>query len=265
MPQLAFTALGDENEKTILFLHGGGAAGWTWLPAAECLKDRFHCLIPDLPQHGQSAGIGPFTMESAADLTAELIRVQAKGGKAIILGLSEGAQVGVLLLQRHPELVERAILSGVLCRPMPGSRLLTRAILNWTHRLFVKPFQNSDWYIRLNMKQAVGIPEEYFPQFKADFQALTADAWANLMLANQQFRLPDGLDGYKHPVLVLTGEKEYGLMQASAQDLAAALPNASRQLVKLPGQVSLAQSHNWPINDPALCAQIVGDFCISSG
>jgi len=254
---LAYQSFGQNHPQTILFLHGGGAAGWTWQPVVDLLSDSFHCLVPDLPQHGASLDVTPFTIETTADLVAALIRDSAHDGKAIIVGLSEGAQVGVSLLARYPHLITSAVLSGVLSHPMSGSRWMTPTLLKWSYRWFVAPFQNSDWYIRLNMRSAVGIPDGYFDLFKADFQALTADAWVNMMTANQEFRLPNGLDQFTAPVLVLTGEKEYKVMKLSARDLTTVLPNAQLAEVLLPGKVSLAQSHNWPLNAPALCTNTI--------
>lgn len=254
---LAYQSFGEDHPQTILFLHGGGAAGWTWQPVVDLLSDTFHCLVPDLPQHGASLDIAPFTIEKTADLVAVLIQEQAHEGKAVIVGLSEGAQVGVFLLAHYPHLITKAVLSGVLSRPMSGNRWTTPSILSWSYRWFVAPFQDSDWYIRLNMRSAVGIPDSYFDQFKTDFQALTADAWVNMMTANQEFRLPDRLDQVRSPVLVLTGEKEYKVMKLSAGDLTTALPNAQLAEVLLPGKVSLAQSHNWPLNAPDVCADTI--------
>ena len=44
------------------------------------------------------------------------------------------------------------------------------------------------------MKRAAGIPDEYFPFFKIDFQETTETEFVNLMVANQNFHLPSGLE-----------------------------------------------------------------------
>lgn len=38
---------GPEAGSSIVFLHGGGGAGWMWRPQVEELKDRYHCLVPE--------------------------------------------------------------------------------------------------------------------------------------------------------------------------------------------------------------------------
>jgi pimeloyl-ACP methyl ester carboxylesterase len=91
-----------------------------WQPQVEALQADYHLLVPDLPEHGRSAAVKPFTITGSVELVAELIRTQAHGGKAHIVGLSEGAQIGVALLAAAPELVDHAMLSSALVREMPG-------------------------------------------------------------------------------------------------------------------------------------------------
>ena len=152
---------GSANAPTIVFLHGGGGAGWMWQPQVEQLSD-FHCLVPDLPEQGQSSAEKPFSISGSASLIADLIRTRAHGGRAFVVGLSEGAQITVALLSQSPELVERAIVSSALVRSMPGAWLLTPGLIRLSYRWSVTPFKNNDWWVRVNMKYAAGVPEALF-------------------------------------------------------------------------------------------------------
>src|SRR5512140_146865 len=107
---------GNPNGKTILFLHGGGGGSWMWRPQIDALKADYHILAPDLPEHGQSAGVKPFTIAGSVECVEEIIRTQAHGGKAHVVGLSEGAQILVALLAKSPELVNHAVVSSALVR-----------------------------------------------------------------------------------------------------------------------------------------------------
>jgi pimeloyl-ACP methyl ester carboxylesterase len=220
--QLAFQSSGSEKAPTIIFLHGGGSGLWMWDPVIKLLPE-YHCLAPDQPEHGASREIKPFSMALAAEKTADLIRTQAHGGKAIVVGLSEGAQVTVQLLATAPEVVEKAIITSALLRPIAGLGWLNSpALLNWMYRVSIPPFRNTDWWIRLNMKYAAGVPNEYFPQFKENFQTITESEFVNLLIANQTYRLPRGLDRATASTLVLAGKKEYSGMKQSVRDLVAA-------------------------------------------
>ena len=250
---LYFEEAGGEQAPSIVFLHGGGIAGWMWRHQVEFFKDRYHCLVPDLPEQGQSAAVGPFSVESAADLIAELILSRAHGGKAHVVGLSEGAQIVVSLLSRHPEVIDHAVSSSAILRPMPMQKILySHNLFVMSYRWFVAPFKNNDWWIRLNMHSAAGVGDEFYTEFKRSFQETTQSGFVNLMDSSLNFRLPEHLEKANVPVLVVAGKLEYSQMIQSARDLLAVLPHAQGVLVSLGQGSSLAKEHNWAMTAPAL-------------
>ncbi|MGB7539790.1 MAG: alpha/beta hydrolase [Anaerolineales bacterium] len=254
---LACETFGPKNAKTIVFLHGGGAGGWMWRPVIKFLPD-YHCLVPDQPEHGRNRQIAPFSMELAGEKTADLILHRANGGKACVVGLSEGAQIAVQLLATAPDRVEKAVISSALLRPIPGMGWIgSRALLAWIYRISIPPFKNVDWWIRLNMKYAAGIPDEFYSCFKKDFQDMTESEWVNLLAANQRFRLPAGLEKAAAPTLVIAGRREYAAMKQSVRDLASALPHARGGFINLGKNSSMAKDHSWALTAPGLFAQTV--------
>lgn len=257
---LYFESTGSEDFSTIIFLHGGGAAGWMWRKQVQSLSNRYHCLTPDLPEQGQSVNSGPYTMERAVDMVAELILTHAHDKRAHVVGLSEGAQVVVALLSRHPDVVDHAMISSAILRPLPGSSMYTAGLIKLMHRWFIEPLKNNDWWIRLNMHYSAGITDEYFDEFKRSFQTTTENGFTNMLLANLHFRLPNGLEHVKGPVLVVTGSKEYQQMKESARDLLKVLPNAKGISVDLGSKANLAQEHNWALSAPDLFSQTVAAF-----
>jgi pimeloyl-ACP methyl ester carboxylesterase len=247
---------GNSSAPTLLFIHGGGGAGWMWKPQLSALTD-FHCLVPDLPEQGQSMAEKPFSIARSADLLADLIRSRAHQGKATVVGLSEGAQVGLEMLARYPGQVERAILSSPLVRPMPSAEMITSDLVAWSYRWFVAPFKRNDWWVRINMKYAAGVPETYFNDFRRSFQELTESGFTNLMVENQRFRLPVGLEQATNPTLVVCGKSEYPAMRQSVREVAAALPNGRACAVQHPQKLSLAEEHNWNLTAPELFTAMV--------
>jgi len=234
---------GPSTAPTLVFLHGGGVGGWMWEPQVAELSSEYHCLVPDLPEQGKSWKIGPFSISDAARRVADLIRTKAHDGKAHVVGLSLGAQTQVELLSRNPELVDHAIVNSASLRSIPGIGMTNMLVKMYS------PFKNTEFLIRANMK-SLGVPEQYFPQFREDTRQITTAALNHVLIANANYRLPSNLDKATSPVLVVIGQKEYKIMYQSARDLVQALPNAK-------GYVAQGRSHNWSLESPELYAQMI--------
>lgn len=246
---------GDPAHPTIVFLHGGGGAGWMWQPQVDALKSNYHILAPDLPEHGRSAEIKPFTIAGSAAYIAELIRTQASGGKAHVVGLSEGAQVTVALLATAPELVDHAIISSALVRDMFGMGRFSAGFWAAMYRS-VEPLNKYEWWMRLNMRSN-GIPLRFLPEMREIYQSMTAEAFGHVIAENQCFRLPAGLGRVTAPTLVVGGLKEYQVMRQSIRDVAAAIPGAQACLVHHTRKLSLSEEHNWSMTAPELFTRTV--------
>lgn len=237
---------GPPAAEKILFLHGGGAAGWSWRYQVRALQDTYRCIVPDLPGSGRSLDEGPFHFERAAAALAEFLG--ARGGKVHLVGLSLGAQLGALLLARDPALFASAFLSGTLVRSIPGggcmASLAGRGLLRATLAAYW-PFRLRDFWIRANM-QSYGIPAEFMPEVREETRNMTIEGFVDMILnENMRFRLPAGLEHAALPVLVAVGEQEYGVVRQSTRDLAQVLPNARALIVRGAG-------HNWPLQNPTL-------------
>jgi hypothetical protein len=122
------------------------------------------------------------------------------------------------------------------------------------------PFRGMDWYIRVNMKSAAGVPEKFFPEFKSSFQNTSEQSFVEMLYRGMHFNLPAGLEKANRPVLVAVGEKEDGVMKQSARDLLAKLPNAKGVLVSLGKGARLAGEHNWAITAPDLFNRTLSAF-----
>ena len=247
---LSVRECGPLGAPTICFLHGGGVSGWMWQPQVEALQNTYHCLIPDLPEHGRSAAIQPFSIVDAAHRVAVLIRERANGARAHVIGLSEGAQIIVQLLGSAPEVVDHAIISSALLYPLPGVGLLGPRALALIFRLFAAPFQHSDAYVRLNMRYGNALPEQYFNEVREDTRRMTAQSFTHMLLENQRFRMPAGLDQVQVPALVVAGQHELAIMRRSAHDLAATLPAGQGYLVTFSKRA--AEEHSWNLQRPEL-------------
>ena len=248
-PLLHFISSGNPQATPVVFLHGGGTGAWMWQAVMDRLTD-YYCLAADLPEHGGSAAIQPFSIETGADSVADLIKTVLPTGRAHLVGLSEGAQVLVALLARHPEVVDKALVSSAIVKPIAGTSMLTPGLVGWMYRVSMAPFSNNDGWIRLNMKYSAGLPEEYFEQFKHEFQTIREGEFVHLMMANQKFRLPAGLEKSNSPVLVVAGAHEYKAMQEFAREIAGVLPKGQAYRLDLGKGSNLRSEHNWALTAP---------------
>lgn len=223
-----FEERGDGTAPAIVFIHGGGMGGWLWKKQLEYFSG-YHCLVPDLPEHGKSAGEGHFSIRESACRIAELIEKHASTGRADVVGHSLGAKVLMELLGKRPELVKHAVVASALYRPVPLMKL--------THRMFVyrltADMMKSPWLISRTVKR-FGFPDrDLEAECAVDFRGQTAEFLYRVY--DEFFRsivLPDGLAGADVPTLAVAGEKEFKAMKASVDDIVHAMPNAKGLIIK---------------------------------
>ena len=80
---------GPAGAPAVVFLHGGEHSGRSWQPVVDRMRG-YRCLVPDLPQHGESSQGGPFEMGAAAAAVAELIRSRVGTSGAHVVGFRLG-------------------------------------------------------------------------------------------------------------------------------------------------------------------------------
>jgi pimeloyl-ACP methyl ester carboxylesterase len=100
---LHYTSINPAGKSTIVLIHGACCSGQNWDLVVPHLASSNHLLIPDLPGHGQSRQITPFSVEYSSRLLAKLIRSHAINGRAHIVGHSLGAHVAINLAVLSPE------------------------------------------------------------------------------------------------------------------------------------------------------------------
>ena len=235
---------GPAGAPAIVFLHGGNMSGWCWDPVVERMQ-RYHCLVPDLPQYGKSFQRGPFEMRRAADAVAELIRSRAGTGQAHVVGFSLGAQVGVQLLATEPKVVDRAVLCGTVVNRMPCVRS-TQLLLGLLARsAWFRWVVNRRWNAR-----DVAIPLARINDYREDVRLITGAQFAHIVVASGGFTIPRGLDTLDSPALFLTGGKERAFVRRWAARLAQHMPNGV-------DRVAIGMRHDWPLRYPELFSRTV--------
>ncbi|MDA8441764.1 MAG: alpha/beta hydrolase [Peptococcaceae bacterium] len=226
---------GNMAGPTMVFIHGGGLSSWMWAQQFAYFKD-YHCLAPDLPEHGKSINAGQISLRDGAQQIARLIELQAHGGKAFVIGHSLGAKILVELLNLRPELVSRAVVASALCRPVPSLKLLHKPIVyRLTHSML-----QARWIAELSIKQFALPDKNLNNKAIREFQVRTADSYYRIYdQLYQNLTLPSTLAAVNVPTLVVAGAQEMKAMRTSVADMVQLMPQAIGILLKN-GQ------HNYP-------------------
>jgi pimeloyl-ACP methyl ester carboxylesterase len=230
--------------QEIVFLHGSPLSGRMWLPQFDRLPD-FHCLAPDLPEHGQSAHIEPFDVQDVIVRLIALIRESSPKGRANLVGLSFGGVIAQALMVQAPDVVDRVILSGTAA---PLGKLLfpllkAQLALN---RLIVPLIPNRQ--LSRLFRWQFGIPPEFSTMLEEDIRKVAPAALMRLVLATySNIVIPSQP---RSPVLVVVGEKENWIAKRMARRLKMMIPGATA--VMAPGV-----GHVWNLQAPQLFAEMV--------
>lgn len=223
-----FKETGNRKGKTIVFIHGGGISGWMWDKQLEYFKD-YHCIIPDLPEHGKSINEGQISIKNSAYIIADIIRKYANGGKAHVVGHSLGAKIIIELLSINPEIIDHAVVASALFRPIPLMKFTHKP---WVYRLSISMLK-INWLMDLTVKLFKFNDIASNENLKKDFQSLTPDMlYRTYNELYQHLTLPNGLEKAEIPTLIIAGDREPSAMKQSVTDLANMLPNSKGILIK---------------------------------
>jgi pimeloyl-ACP methyl ester carboxylesterase len=123
--ELFYESLNPSATETILLIHGACGSHKEWDDVApDLILKGYHVLLPDLPAHGNSSKVQPFSIKSATDIIINLIAAQAKQSRAHIVGLSLGAHIAACIAEHaKPGMILSVIASGYNTIPQP--RFLT--------------------------------------------------------------------------------------------------------------------------------------------
>ncbi len=235
---------GPASAPAILFLHGSPLSGSMWRPQMTGLGE-FHCLAPDLPEHGQSAEVRPFEMADAVRRLADVVRSLAEGGRAHVVGLSFGGVVAQALMVHAPEVVDHAILSGTAARMGKALQMLLRVTLSLNRPLlsWLRPEQ-----LAALVRFQFGLSHTYDAMLARDLSVIPPARLTHfLMDAYTRIETPTEAQG---PILVAVGQKETPISRMMARQLIAEIAGARGVMVPRVG-------HAWNLEAPDLFCRMV--------
>ncbi|MFD1706603.1 alpha/beta fold hydrolase [Siminovitchia sediminis] len=242
---------GSRDRPLMIFLHGGGAAGWMWDHQVQYFHD-YHCIVPDLPKHGKSREEKEFSIISSAEKVIELINEKGKGKKIIIIGFSLGAQIALQILSEEPEFIHYAMINSALADPIPlGIQMLEP----WVTLLF--PLTRSRAFSRLQSK-VLYIHDDDFEKYFHDTSQMEKETLLRILQENMSFVIPDTFKHATANILITVGEKENHWMKQSAKKISQSNPNCQGLMI---GGVG----HGFPLAKPALFHKMARDWIEGRG
>src|SRR5215470_11109882 len=196
-----------------VFLHGLWISSVMWQPQLERLSHDYHCLAPDLPEHGKSTDIGLLTLENTSRALANLIREHTPHGRAHVVGLSLGGAVALRLLRDRPEVVDHIIVSGTAAHFGPVIAALSK--LGEPLLRMLKPAPLISLALRFT------IPQPYLSVLREDVRHLKPEAIIHVANELAKMELPQRV---QTPILVTVGQKEDFMVKRAARELSRTIP-----------------------------------------
>lgn len=108
---LFIQSFGARDLPNVLILHGLLGSSDNWVPVAKALQNKFHCILPDLRNHGRSIHKSPHTYP---EMAKDLFSVIDTDKPLSIIGHSMGGKAALPLVELLPEgAVNRLILVDI--------------------------------------------------------------------------------------------------------------------------------------------------------
>jgi pimeloyl-ACP methyl ester carboxylesterase len=220
----------------VVLLHGAFSSAADWGGQFQPLVDAgFRVYVPERHGHGHSADVTEeFHYETMADETIVYLD-EIVGGRAHIVGWSDGAVIAFIVAQKRPDLVDRMVVLG--------------------------QYLNSSGRAPGGMLDVIGDIDSDIVQFlRSDYASSSPDGddhfpvvfeKTNAMIASEPEMDLTDLATVSAPTLVMQGDHDEVLIEHSLA-IVRQLPNA--RLAVLPG------THLIPIETPAVVNLVVLNF-----
>lgn len=259
---LAYEEIGEENSKTILFLHAKLLDKWIWKRQKEDYDKYFkgfHCIFLDLPNHGDSISKEEFSIDKSSIEITEFINhiISNKDiEKVNIVALGIGGSIAIEILNENPNIIDNLILSGLEIADYKESE--SDSVVNGLAKAQSEYLnEKSDIFITKAYLRYFGISKEHYNDVERILDRSIRNE-REIAFESLNYTIPESLKENediieKGNVLIIYGTKEDLNCTKSAIDLKNTFVNA--RLVEI-----VKGNHLWNIIDPDLFNTIISDF-----
>jgi pimeloyl-ACP methyl ester carboxylesterase len=221
---LVYYRMGPRDGEPWVLLHGLGSVAASWGPVLRRLRRDCDLIVPELSGLGGSriegGGLG---VRQGAEVVARLIEAECGGRPVTLVGISLGGWLATRLALERPELVSRLILidaGGYRDQDWDEIQRLVRVrTLADVARLYRALFVKAPWMMRVSQA--------------GFFKAYTSQAVTGVLdgLTEADTFNDEDLGRLRMPTALIWGEKDGLFRVEAARAMAAALPNATLQVL----------------------------------
>jgi pimeloyl-ACP methyl ester carboxylesterase len=229
----------DGEGDPLLLLMGLGAAGEAWAPHVAAWRGLFATVAVDNRGTGGSpVPPGSWTTAQMADDAAALVRALDLGPVRVV-GISMGGAIAQELALRHPDLVQRLVITASWARCSPWTAQVLDALVTAQRELtapeFTRLLQLMIWtpgYLEAHTEELASV--------RRDAETITAQAFAAQAAACRTHDTLRRLAQIEVPVLVTAGDRDVFVPLELSRELAGAIPGAELEVF-----AGSAHTHHW--------------------
>lgn len=249
--QIGYADIGQA--APVVFLHAFPLQRTMWAPQTSALAAEWRCITIDNRGFGESAGVGPFTVDRYAD---DVIAVLDAAGidRATVVGLSMGGYVAFALWRRAPERVRALLLADTRAgADSPETRERRHELIE---------LARTDGIAAVADRQIIGLlgktTRERRPEIERDVRAIAGGATVEGIVGALEAMLarPDStptLATLSVPTLIIVGDEDVLTPPKEARGMHAAIRGSRLEILASAGHLS-------SIERPAAFNVVVSEF-----
>jgi len=223
---------------------GGSCRGWKALQVPELSRHRDVVILDNRGVAESEDPGGPFTTADLADDTAGLIEA-LELGSADVLGAFMGGMAAQELALRHPDRVERLVLTGTYARPDAKRRMLLEDWRNLARSgvpLESMVRKRLVWTLEDASLEQTDLIETMVEFFVREGTPVSADLFARQCDACISHDTADRLHRIPHRTLVLCGRHDQLTPPKFHRELADEIPDAALVTLGFGAHLVMAES-----------------------
>ncbi|HLW65186.1 MAG TPA: alpha/beta hydrolase [Gemmataceae bacterium] len=215
--------------QPVVFIHGISDQARCFVPLLAHLTDKFQCVAYELP-----TGIGDganLTKYAHADFVTDLFALldHLRLAQICLYGASYSSTIALAALHQQPRRFLRAVLQSGFAhlRIAPAEKFVARWLQRSRMRIKDVPLRES-WQRRFDAPYFAGVPSELWDFQVANCGAAPVRAMAHRAWLLSKLDLRPILSEIQHPILLIHGDRDNVIGQATTDELAKDLPHADR-------------------------------------